>query len=104
MYGIIKIGAIDCEQDEELCEEFTVYSVPKILVFSESFGDEGEEFTGKKDWKTISSFATRKMQNFVSIVTQDNYIEFIERDQTKGKVLIFTERKSTAALYKALSK
>jgi hypothetical protein len=22
MYGIIKVGAIDCSEDEELCEEF----------------------------------------------------------------------------------
>lgn len=25
MYGIIKVGAIDCANDEELCEEFSVY-------------------------------------------------------------------------------
>ncbi len=73
MYGIIKIGAIDCREDEELCEEFAVYSVPKLMVYSENYGDEGEEVVGKKDWKAISSFATHKMQNFVSIVTKENY-------------------------------
>lgn len=26
MYGIIKVGAVDCQNDEELCEEFAVYS------------------------------------------------------------------------------
>jgi len=78
--------------------------VPKILVFSEHYGDEGEEYTGKREWKGISSFATKKMQNFVSIVSEENFENFIERDPTKYKVLIFTERKSTAPLYKALSK
>lgn len=33
MYGIIKVGAIDCMNDEELCEEFGVYSTPSIIVF-----------------------------------------------------------------------
>ena len=61
MYGIVKVGGIDCREDEELCEEFTVYSVPKIVVFSENYGDEGEEYRGKMEWKPISSFATSKM-------------------------------------------
>ena len=25
MYGVIKVGAVDCQEDEELCEEFAVY-------------------------------------------------------------------------------
>ena len=28
MYGITKIGAIDCQREEELCEEFSVYDIP----------------------------------------------------------------------------
>ena len=77
MYGIVKVGGIDCREDEELCEEFSVYSVPKLLVFSENYGDEGDEFKGKMEWKSISNFATQKMQNFVSIVTMENYESFI---------------------------
>lgn len=73
MYGIIKVGAIDCNEDEELCEEFTVYSVPKILVFNENYGDEGLEYKGKMDWKSLSTFATNKMQNFCSIITNESY-------------------------------
>ncbi len=42
MYGIIKIGAIDCREEEELCEEFSVYTHPTIKVFTEDYGDDGE--------------------------------------------------------------
>ena len=41
MYGIIKIGAVDCEEDEEVCEEFSVYSTPTILIFTENYSDDG---------------------------------------------------------------
>ena len=58
MYGIIKVGAVDCQNDEELCEEFAVYTHPTILVFQENYGDEGEPYKGKMDWKSMSSFAT----------------------------------------------
>ena len=44
------------------------------------------------------------MQNFVSVVNSDNYDDFMKRDPTKHKVLLFTERKTTAPLFKALSK
>jgi hypothetical protein len=33
MYGIIKVGAVECEDDEEVCEEFAVYNHPTIMVF-----------------------------------------------------------------------
>ena len=104
MYGIIEVAAIDCHEDEELCEEFGVYSNPEIKIFTEKANDDGEIFRGKKEWKSIMSAANRKMQNFVSIVTSDNYESFIERDQSKNKVILFTERKSTAPLFKSLSK
>lgn len=58
LFGIVKFGAIDCEEDEELCEEFSVYSVPSIMVFTESYSDGGEIYKGKLDWKSISSYAT----------------------------------------------
>jgi hypothetical protein len=28
MFGIIGIAAVDCNEDEEVCEEFSAYSVP----------------------------------------------------------------------------
>jgi len=56
------------------------------------------------NWKSISRAATKMMQSFVSIVTTDNYDQFVQRDPFKYKVLLFTERKSTPPIYKALSK
>jgi hypothetical protein len=44
------------------------------------------------------------MESFVSIVTEKNYDSFINEDQSKNKVLLFTNKKSTPPLFKALSK
>jgi thioredoxin-like negative regulator of GroEL len=35
LYGIIKVAGINCLQEEELCEEFMVFDVPQILLFTE---------------------------------------------------------------------
>ncbi len=104
MYGVIKIAAIDCLEEEELCEEFTVYDVPTILVFTENMSDDGERYSGVKEWNKIATFASQKMQNFVAVVSANNYESWVGRDQSKHKVLLFTERKTTAPLFKALSK
>lgn len=107
MFGIIKVGAIDCKEDEELCEEFAVYdaaSEPVVKIFTEDANDDGSEFKGKKTWKTISTAAASKMQNFVRFVNEENYNEFAEADPSKNKILYFTERKNTAPLIKSLSK
>ena len=48
MYGIIKVGAIDCREEEELCEEYSVYDTPVIKIFTESEHDDGDVFNGKK--------------------------------------------------------
>jgi len=61
MYGIIKLGAINCLDEEELCEEMNVYSQPTLLVYTEKFNDEGEKYEGEMDAAKISKFATSKM-------------------------------------------
>ena len=44
------------------------------------------------------------MQSFVRTVTDENYEKFIEEKPQQKKVLLFTERKTTAPLFKSLSK
>lgn len=104
MYGIITIGAINCLDEEELCEEFGIYDIPQLLTFSESYKDEGERYSGSMEWNAIGNFAAKKMQNFVSIVTSENYESFQNRDVQKPHALLFTDKKSTPAIFKSLSK
>lgn len=51
----------------------------------------------------IANAAARKMQNFVQVVTSANFKDFNERSD-KTKVLYFTDKKTTSATLKALSK
>lgn len=104
MFGIITVGAIDCRDEEELCEEFAVYEYPVIKIFTEDANDDGEKFNGPKTWKSISTAAAKKMQNFVRTVNKDNYNSFIDEQPEKQKILYFTDRKTTAPLFKSLSK
>ncbi len=75
-----------------------------MLTFSESFKDQGERYLGAMEWNAIGNFAAKKMQNFVSIVTAENFEDFKSRDLQKPHALLFTDKKATPAIFKALSK
>ena len=104
MYGIFETGAIDCIEEEELWSEFLVFETPSIVVFTEDASDDGQKYTGEFKKQKISNFASKKMQSFLSIVHNDNYQNFIEREPENYKVLIFSDRKSQSPLLKHLSK
>ena len=73
MFGIVGVGAIDCREEEELCEEFSVFDTPTIKIFDEKLSDDGDKYNGKITWQKISGAATSKMMNFVRVVHKDNY-------------------------------
>lgn len=97
---------MDCHEDEELCEEFSILNSKKkiIKIFTENTYDEGIIYKGQMDWKLIAGAAQRKMQNFVSIVNKENYENFVQENPQKNKIVLFTDKKYTIALFKSLSK
>jgi len=44
------------------------------------------------------------MESFVSLVTSSNYESFIQTDPTLNTLILFSDKKSTPPLFKALSK
>jgi thioredoxin-like negative regulator of GroEL len=102
-YGIYKVAAVNCKFHEEICEEFSIRTSPLIVYFPESSDDE-EVYRGIKKWEEIFKFGANKMQSFVRSINSDNYGDFITSNPTQHKVILFTSRKTTPPLLKALSK
>eukprot|EP00359_Climacostomum_virens_P009695 CAMPEP_0204916780 /NCGR_PEP_ID=MMETSP1397-20131031/14513_1 /ASSEMBLY_ACC=CAM_ASM_000891 /TAXON_ID=49980 /ORGANISM="Climacostomum Climacostomum virens, Strain Stock W-24" /LENGTH=487 /DNA_ID=CAMNT_0052089415 /DNA_START=173 /DNA_END=1633 /DNA_ORIENTATION=+ len=104
MYGIFKVAAVRCDEEEELCEEYGVTSYPTIIYFPENTAQTHQVYTGKKTYQDLADFAVNRMQSFVRLVNKDNFADFYESEPGQAKVLLFTNRKSTPPLLKALSK
>jgi curved DNA-binding protein CbpA len=104
LFGIIKVAAVSCSDEEELCEDYNIKTHSTIVYFPENTAQEHEIYTGEKTYKAMSDFAVQRMQSFVRLVTASNLEEYFAAEPEAAKVLIFTERKSTAPLFKALSK
>lgn len=105
LYGMVKVGAIDCRVEEELCEEFQVFDIPQIKIFSADFSDDGDKYTGKQETNSIAAQAGKKIQSFVQSINKSNIEAFVDRERkNKHHVLLFHDKKSTPMMYKALSK
>ncbi|KAL4466992.1 hypothetical protein ABPG74_010589 [Tetrahymena malaccensis] len=105
-YGIFRVAAVDCVEEDALCEdEFQVFEHPSILVFESDIRKEGHKYTGPLNDNTkIAQFAVRFMESYVRNIKTTNYEEFITENPDKNKILLFTQKKSTPPLFRALSK
>jgi hypothetical protein len=63
LYGSVRVGAIDCSREQELCKKQFLVDDPFLIVgYTESSQDRGDYFTGKtNEWKPLADFAVRKM-------------------------------------------
>ncbi|CAD8107592.1 unnamed protein product [Paramecium sonneborni] len=103
-YGIFQVAAINCAAENEICDdEFQVYEFPKVFAYPANIRQEPVEFKLKMELDQLAKFAISFMESFVSIVTNDNYDNFI-RQQDQHIVLLFTNKTSTPPLLKVLSK
>ena len=108
MSQIFEIAAINCddEAEEDLCkEEFKVSKYPSIRLYSENSREDPIKIKLHKNlkWNDMSKEASSRMQDFVDIVNEENFDQFILRSESKIKVLLFTQKKTTPAIMKALS-
>jgi DnaJ family protein C protein 16 len=104
LYGIIKVAAVRCDEEEELCEEYGVTAYPTIIYFPENTAQTHQVYSGNKAYQEIADFVVARMQSFVRLVNRENFAGFYEGDPGKAKIVLFTSRKSTPPLLKALSK
>ncbi|KRX04412.1 Thioredoxin-like fold [Pseudocohnilembus persalinus] len=104
-YGIFKVAAIDCEEEDALCEEeFQAYHYPIFMAYESNSLQPGHNFNKDVSYKTLAGFAISKMENFVRYLNIDNYNDFITQDPQQEKAIIFTRSKSAPPLIKAFSK
>ena len=102
-YGIFTVAAVNCDQDEKICDQYRAMNTPEIHGFHSDYSHDGVRYTGDKVTPKLAGFAVGLMQNFVSVVTAEGLDRFLE-DDSKIKMLLFSDKKETPPLLKALSK
>lgn len=105
-FGIFKVAAVNCGAEQELCEdEFQIFETPRVLAYSSALNHEGALFKGDlQNSQHLANFAVSFMESYVLLLNKENFQEFVDSEPDKHKVLLFTAKKATPPLFKALSK
>jgi protein disulfide-isomerase A6 len=111
MKGIVKVAAVNGDAEKELAGHYQIQGFPTIKVFpsqvqkapkGEGFIKVPEDYNGPRTASAMANFAISKMPNYVTKVTSKNIDEFVGSADI-GKALLFTNKKETTSLYKALA-
>jgi protein disulfide-isomerase A6 len=112
MQGILKIGAVNCDEQKELAAHFGIQGFPTIKLFPSQISKTSDgkgfhkipiDYQGPRTAAAIANFGLEKLPSFVTSITSKNIDEFLNSDTDLAKVLLFTNKKKTTNLYKGLS-
>jgi protein disulfide-isomerase A6 len=106
--GIVRVGAVNCDEEQEICGTYEVKGFPTIKLFPSKltetkggFHKKPEDYNGARSAGGMVSFALSKLPSFVTAVTSSSEEKFLGNEL--NKVLLFTNKDKTSDLYKALS-
>eukprot|EP00356_Strombidium_inclinatum_P004709 CAMPEP_0170493486 /NCGR_PEP_ID=MMETSP0208-20121228/13968_1 /TAXON_ID=197538 /ORGANISM="Strombidium inclinatum, Strain S3" /LENGTH=401 /DNA_ID=CAMNT_0010769419 /DNA_START=30 /DNA_END=1235 /DNA_ORIENTATION=+ len=103
--GVFRIGSVDCEDFQKICEKEKVTETPTLKVYP-PFPAPTQDMDLAKgfDSKAIKKFAGRFYTDKSIEITSNNHKTFVEDQPGTPKVLLFTNaKKGTPFVYKALS-
>ena len=85
-YGIFQVAAINCSEEEEICEEFEVNKTPVLNGYkSDSASPVHFENISSLSVGKLAMFAVNMMDDFVRIVTDGTYNDFAGKNTNKLK-------------------
>jgi len=110
--GIVRVAAINGDEERELAGHYKIEGFPTIKVFGSTMKKtpdgkgimkDPEDYNGPRTATDMAKFALSKLPNFVTKVTNKNIDEFLSGSPDLAKVLLVTNKKETTPLYKALA-
>lgn len=100
---MFRVGSVDCDQFADICKKEKVEKFPLIRIYpafpAPTQDYEEETFEPEKLKKVASRFISSRVVE----LTSNNFDTFLEDQPGKPKVLLFTDKKGTPLVYKALS-
>jgi len=109
--GLVRVGAVNCDDEKEICGNFGVQGFPTLKLFpskitpvsgkKDSFHKVPEDYQGQRTAASIVNFALGKLPNYVLPITAAKEENFL--GQALPKAILFTNKDKTSDLYKALA-
>jgi len=112
LHGIVHVGAVNCDEEKQICGAFGIQGFPTVKMFPWSTvpvpnGQPGQvmkeptDYNGQRNAAAVARAAIDMLPNFVHKVDSSSEEKFISNNL--GKVMLFTDKKSVPTLFKALA-
>jgi len=112
LHGIVHVGAVNCDEQQQLCSTFGIQGFPTVKMFPWSTvpvpnGQPGQvmkeptDYNGQRTAAAVAKAAIDMLPNFVHKVDSSSEEKFISN--SLGKVMLFTDKRSVPTLFKALA-
>ena len=112
LHGIVRVGAVNCDEEQKLCGTFGIQGFPTVKLFPWSTvpvpkGRPGEvtkepvEYNGPRRASALANAAVNMLPSFVHRLDAEKEPAFVA--ERLGKVLLFTDKRSVPTLFKALA-
>jgi len=112
LHGIVHVGAVNCDNEKNVCGSFGIQGFPTVKIFPWSTvpvpnGEPGRimkepvDYNGQRSAASVAKAAIDMLPNFVHKVDAKTEEKFMSNNL--GKVLLFTDKKSVPTLFKALA-
>jgi len=106
------VAAVNGDDERELASAYGIKGFPTIKLFpsqltktpdGKGFHKVPEDYEGPRTAAAMANFAVGKLPNFVSKITSKSIDSFLSTPENLAKVILFTNKKETSNLYKALA-
>ncbi|KAJ5139540.1 Thioredoxin [Penicillium atrosanguineum] len=106
--GLAKVAAINCDEDENkpFCGQMGVQGFPtlKIVTPSKKPGKPRvEDYQGARTAKAIVDAVVERIPNHVKRATDKDLDNWLNQNEERPKVILFTEKGTTSALIRAMA-
>eukprot|EP00245_Coleochaete_scutata_P009141 TRINITY_DN294_c0_g2_i1.p1 TRINITY_DN294_c0_g2~~TRINITY_DN294_c0_g2_i1.p1 ORF type:complete len:471 (+),score=97.88 TRINITY_DN294_c0_g2_i1:89-1414(+) len=100
--GIVRFGAINCDEHQSIGSEYGVRGFPTLKLFGTN-KKKPTDYQGARTAKGMSDAAIALLPNLVTIVTPKTHDTFLSTQPEFPRVILFTAKSSTTPLYKGLA-
>eukprot|EP01100_Stratorugosa_tubuloviscum_P006431 TRINITY_DN2779_c1_g2_i1.p1 TRINITY_DN2779_c1_g2~~TRINITY_DN2779_c1_g2_i1.p1 ORF type:complete len:408 (-),score=170.42 TRINITY_DN2779_c1_g2_i1:65-1288(-) len=110
--GLVKVAAVDCDAERELCQFYSIQGFPTIKLFPSEVKPANNagaikkdpiDYQGARSAAALVKFGLSNLPNYVISLTESSHTSFISEDPNVAKVILFTNKPKTTDLYKGLA-
>ncbi|XP_076340321.1 dnaJ homolog subfamily C member 10-like [Tachypleus tridentatus] len=98
--GVIRIGAVNCEEDWGLCRKQGIHSYPSLLLFPRR-----EKYNGARDAEAMVEYVLQTIPDTSVDLTNENFVEMVEQNSHRSSYwLIILCRQEEMCIFKDVKK